>query len=92
MKKEMPKWKEKSTYEKGLLVLSLTLSVLVILFATMYLTGRWQGAINMTEPLLGLVMFIQALQFWKYNRFTSIFSLIAGLLILVVFMVVFFFR
>jgi len=89
MKKEMPKWKEKSTYEKGLLVLSLTLSFLVILFATLYLTGRWQGAINMTEPLLGLVMFIQALQFWKYNRITSIFSLIAALFVL---MVVFFFK
>ena len=92
MKKEMPKWKEKSTYEKGLLVLSLTLSFLVILFATIYLTGRWQGAINMTEPLLGLVMFVQALQFWKYNRFISILSLIASLFTLVVLIVVVLFR
>lgn len=92
MKKEIPKWKEKSTYEKGLLALSLTLSFFVILFATLDLTGRWQGAINITEPLLGLVMFIQALQFWKYNKLVSIFSLIASLFVLVVLMVVFFFR
>ncbi|WP_419823427.1 hypothetical protein [Anoxybacterium hadale] len=39
MNKEMPKWKEKSTYEKGLIVLSLTLSFFVILFAAIYLTG-----------------------------------------------------
>jgi len=89
MKKEMPKWKEKSSYEKGLIVLSMTLSFLVILFAIMYLTGKWKGAINIIEPLLGLVMLIQALQFWKYNRFISIFSLITSLLILVVSMVVF---
>lgn len=92
MNKEMPKWKEKSTYEKGLIVLSLTFSFFVILFAAIYLTGRWQGAINITEPLLGLVMLLQALQFWKYNRLVSILSFIASLSILVVLMVVFFFR
>lgn len=89
MKKEIPKWKEKSSYEKGLIVLNMTLSFLVILFAIMYLTGKWKDAINIIEPLLGLVMLTQTLQFWKYNRFISIFSLITSLLILGAVMVVF---
>jgi uncharacterized membrane protein YkgB len=91
MKNEMPKWKEKSTYEKGLTVLSKTLSILVILFATIYLTGMWQSALSIAEPLLGLVMFVQALQFRKYNRFISVLSLISSLFILIVSIVVFFF-
>ncbi|MBN7772305.1 hypothetical protein [Clostridium aminobutyricum] len=89
MKKQMPTWNEKSTYEKSLLVVSLILSVPAVLFFILYLTGRWQGGMNIVQPLLGLMMFVQALQFWKYNRLVSIFSLFAAFFTLIALMIVY---
>lgn len=89
IKKEMPKWKEKSKFEKGLTLFSLILSISVIILATLSLVSNWQDAINITEPLLGLLMLIQTLQFWKYNKAVAIFSLIAAIFILGVAIVVF---
>jgi len=91
MKKQMPTWKEKSPYEKSLLVLSMILSVFVVLFATLSITGRWQDADYLIQPLLGIAMLIQALQFWKYNRLVSIFSLFAVFLILIALMILYLF-
>lgn len=89
MKKQMPTWKEKSPYEKSLLVLSMILSVFVVLFATLSLIGRWKGGMYIVQPLLGVVMLIQALQFWKYNRLVSIFSLFAVFFTLIALMILY---
>lgn len=91
-KKQMPKWKERSIFEKGLTVLGLILSISVIILSVLSLAGTWQGTINIVEPLLGLLMLIQTLQFWKYNKTVAIFSLFVALFIFSVAIVVFFFR
>ena len=77
MKKQIPTWNEKSTYEKSLLVLSMILSVPAVLFSFLYLTALWQDGMYIVQPLVGLMMIVQALQFWKYNKIVSIFSLAA---------------
>ncbi|WP_312649643.1 hypothetical protein [Aminipila sp.] len=92
VKKQMPKWKERSTLEKGLTVFGLILSISVIILSVLSLAGRWKDLINVVEPLLGLLMLIQTLQFWKYNKAVAIFSLFVALFIFGVAIVVFFFR
>lgn len=77
MKKQIPTWNERSLYEKSLLVSSMILSVPAVLFSVLYLTGLWQDGMHIVQPLLGLMMIVQALQFWKYNKIVSIFSLAA---------------
>lgn len=92
IKKQTPKWKEKSKLEKGLTVFGLILSISVILLAALSFVGRGRGAINVMEPLLGLLMLIQTLQFWKYNKDVAIISLMAGIFIFGVAIIVFFLR
>lgn len=92
VKKEMPKWKEKSKFEKGMTVFSLILSISVIILAVLSLAGSWQDVINITELLLGLLMLIQTLQFWKYNKPVAIFTLIAAIFSIGVAIVIFFLR
>ncbi|MBN7772320.1 hypothetical protein [Clostridium aminobutyricum] len=78
--KKIPKWEEKSIVEKQLAVLGLILSIAVIILAALSLTDGWQGTINVVELLLGLLMLVQTLQFWKYNKAIAIITLIAAIL------------
>lgn len=82
-------WKKYSPANKSATAATFILSAAVIVLAVLQLTGVWDKAINVFEPLLGALMLIQAAQNWKKNRTAAvlclvgaIFVFIAGILIL----------
>lgn len=75
-------WSQKQTDEKVLSVISSICSISIIILACMQILGVWKTAINVFEPLLGVLMLIQAIQNWKKNKVVAIVSLCAAILIL----------
>jgi len=82
MKKEikLPKWKDKNLFEKILHIVGLLIAVLIIILAFIQLFDIYK-TVNIFEILLGILMFTQALQYWKYDKITAIFSLVAAIII-----------
>lgn len=62
-------------------ILRAVLSVLVAVFAFLQLIGVWKNAVFVFEPMLGVVLLLQAIQEWKRNRSLSIVSLCASVLL-----------
>lgn len=75
-------WSQKQTNDKVLSVISMICSISIITLACMQLLGIWKNAINVFEPLLGVLMLIQAIQNWKKNKDVAKVSLCAAILIL----------
>lgn len=69
--------------EKVLIITKISCSVFIIILALMQLIGIWDKAIDIFEPLLGILMIIQAIESWKKNRRLAIFSLCAALFVFV---------
>lgn len=68
-------WHEKVTIiEKTAFIIGGICSVLVIIFSVLQLTGLMENAINITEPLLGVLILSQGVSQWKKNKIVSIFS------------------
>lgn len=64
-------------------------SILIIVLAITQILDIWEGAINILEPLLGILMLIIAIQNWKDNRKVAILNLIAAILMFLVAIIVF---
>jgi hypothetical protein len=47
----------------------------------MQILDIWENAINVFEPLLGVLMVIQTIQIWKKNKAVAIFSLCVAIFI-----------
>ena len=75
-------WNQKQTDEKVLSIIGIICSMSILILACMQILGIWKNAINVFEPLLGVLMLIQAIQNWKKNKVVAIFSLCASILIL----------
>lgn len=75
-------WSQKQTNDKVLSVISMICSISIIILACMQILGVWKTAINVFEPLLGVLMLIQAIQNWKKNKDVAKVSLFAAILIL----------
>lgn len=86
--KRLPTWKEKSLFLKGVTVFGAIVSVATIILSITYFLGIWKNSINIIEPLVGVLMIIQWLQFRKYNKFTAYFSLAVGIFIFIVSIVI----
>lgn len=86
--KKVPTWNEKTLFSKGLTVFGAIVSLATIILAITYFLGIWKNSINIIEPLVGVLMIIQWLQFRKYNKFTAYFSLGVGIFILIVSIVI----
>ncbi len=56
------KWNEKSTADKVMLVLRIVISLVVLVGATLQLTGVWDNALNVAVPLLSVLILIQSIQ------------------------------
>ena len=85
---ELPKWNNKNTFAKILHVIGLLIasSIIILIFLQLfeiYKTG------NIYELLLGLLMLIQAIQYWKYDRKIAIFNLIVAIVILICVIIIF---
>ena len=85
-------WSQKQTYEKVLSVMGIICSIIIIILACMQILGIWKTAINVFEPLLGMLMLIQAIQNWKKNKVVAIFSLCVAIFIFLVTIFIFVIR
>lgn len=85
-------WKQASAFDKFLTVLGFILSAAVIVLAVLQLTGVWDKAINVFEPLLGVLMLIQAKQNWKKNRTAAVLCLVAAIFVLIAALLIFFIK
>ena len=85
-------WIQKSTSEKILSLFVSICSIIIIVLAFIQILGIWENSINVFEPLLGVVILIQAIQNWKKNKIVAIFSLCASIFIFLVAIFIFFIR
>ena len=85
-------WIQKNTGEKVLSVIATICSVIIIVLACIQILGIWENAINVFEPLLGVVILVQAIQNWKKNKIVAIFSLCASIFIFLVSIFIFVIR
>lgn len=75
------KWNEKLTLDKVITITRLIASAGVIVFALLQLLEIWDKAINVSAPLMGVVLVLQSIQEWKKHRGIAIFALCAALFI-----------
>ena len=71
-------------------IIGIVLSVAIMVLAVMQLFGIWKYAINVMEPLMGLLMLINAYQNWKQNRLVAYFSIGVAIFIFIVSIVILF--
>ena len=67
-----------TTRDRIINALIIVLSVAVIALATLQLFGVWEDSINVYEPLIGVVLLLQAKLFWKKNREMAVIQLCAA--------------
>jgi len=72
------RWRNMTARDRIINVLIIILSVAVIALAALQLLGIWEDAINAYEPLIGVVLLLQAICHWKKNRTVAIISLCAA--------------
>ena len=65
------KWNEKSTADKIMLILRIVISVVVLVGAALQLTGVWDKALNVSIPLLSVLILIQSIQEHKEQKKAS---------------------
>ena len=70
---------EKSTFNKIGSIAVIFCSVLIIIFAMLQLLGIWENAVLAYMPLACVNMLFFTVSYWKTNRGTAIFNLVAAL-------------
>lgn len=83
-------WNKKTLPLKILTIIGVVISVTVIVLSFMQIFNVWDKAINIFEPLLGILMLIQAIENWKSNRSTAYFSLFVAIFIFIVAIIILF--
>ena len=68
------RWNKMTTQDWIINVLIIALSVAVIVLAALQLLDIWEDSINVYEPLIGIVLLLQAIYHWKKNRSVAIIS------------------
>ena len=68
--------------EKLLRISTAVLSAAVICLAALQLLGIWKDAILVYEPLMGIILLLQAVQYWDRDRRAAVFQLCAALFVL----------
>ena len=72
------RWNNMTTRDRIINVLIIILSVAVIALAALQLLGIWEDSINVYEPLIGVVLLLQAKLFWRKNRKIAVVQLCAA--------------
>ncbi len=62
---------ERSAADKIMLVLRLVISIVVLIGAVLQITGVWDKALNVSIPLLSVLILIQSIQEHKEQKKTS---------------------
>lgn len=66
------------------------LTLIVIVLALLQIGGIFEDAVNIYEPLMGVVMILQGIRSWKRNKLIAIASFAAAIFIFAVAAVVLF--
>lgn len=86
-------WREKiALYEKIVFIIGFFCSILVIIFGILQITGLLENAINIAQPLLGVVMVSQGILQWKKSKKVSVFSFAVAGFIFCVAIIIFMIR
>lgn len=80
-KKMREVWSKKQRSEKILSILGLICSLSIIILAALQILDIWNTAIDVFEPLLGVLMVIQTIENWKKNRKVALIYLCAAIFI-----------
>ena len=72
------RWNNMTAWDRIINVLIIVLSVAVIALAALQLLGIWEDSINVYEPLLGVILLLQANLFWNQNRKNAVIQLCAA--------------
>jgi uncharacterized membrane protein YiaA len=80
---------KKTIDDKVLTVISCICSLSIIILVGMQILGVWKTAINVFEPLLGVLMLIQTIQNWKKSKSAALINLCGAILILFISIFVF---
>ena len=83
-------WNKKNQKQKILSVLGIIISIIIIVLAILQMIDILPNAINIFEPLLGVLMVIQAIEQWQDNRKSAYFSLAVAIFIFIVGIVILF--
>lgn len=73
---------QKQNDKKMMAVISSICSISIIILVCVQVLGVWKTAVNVFEPLLGVLILIQVINNWKKNKKIAIVSLCAAILIL----------
>ena len=76
MKKiDLPKWKDKNKFEKTLTIIGIIFAVIIIILALIEFLEIHE-MLNILEPIFGIFLFIQGMQYYKYDKTTAIINFI----------------
>lgn len=76
------KWKEEPLFLKILSIIGIIITIAIIILAFMQILNIWEN--DIFEPLLGILMIIQAIENWNINRKLSYYSLFVAIFIFIV--------
>lgn len=70
--------------KKWNLVVVLKFATLIVaaILLLMHIFKLWDGALKIFEPMMGLVVILQGVQYWKENRMLSVMSFCAGVFVI----------
>lgn len=83
-------WNKKTVPFKILTIFGLIISVTIVVLSFIQIFNVWDNAINVFEPLLGVLMIIQAIENWKSNKTIAYFSLFVAVFIFIVAIIILF--
>ena len=69
---------------KILIILISISSVTVVVFCLLKIFGIWENALYVSEPMMGIVLALHAVQRWKTNRWVAVLLAIAAVCMFVV--------
>ena len=79
---------QKPLFMKTLSIISFAISIIVIVLSFLQIFGIWDKAINIFEPLLGVLMLIQTIENWKTNKKVAYISLFVTIVIFIIAIIV----
>jgi len=77
-------WCGMQMYEKISFIVGSICSVSVIMLASLQLLSIWENAINIFEPLVGVLMLTQGVLQWRRNKKLAVFSLCVAIFIFII--------
>lgn len=83
-------WEQKSLFMKFITIVGFIISIAIMILSFLQIFDIWDKAINIFEPLLGVLMLIQTIENWESNKRTAYFSLFVAIFIFLVAIIILF--